>query len=331
MKVFVTGATGFIGRALATRLAAEGHEVVGLARDLGRDPAPEGVRFVPGDLSRADGLDRARDDLASVEAVAHLAAVRKDWSLDDRTLRRVNVESGPALLDRATAASRFLFVSSVAVYGHSAPGTKTDERSPFAPSKRYGVSKVEAEAALRASAGARGMPLTIARPGIVYGPGDTYGMVANLARLLARRRFLLVGKGTSRVNLLHVDDLVAGLVLALALPAAAGEDFVLAGPEDLPVARLVSEVARAAGVAAPRARVPEPLARAAAGLLERGYRAMGIAAEPFLTRSKIDLFTRDDLYDPAKARETLGFRPAVLAAEGIPGAVAWLRERGWAR
>jgi nucleoside-diphosphate-sugar epimerase len=331
VKLLVTGATGFIGQALAARLASDGHDVVGLARDLGRVPAPDGVRFVRGDLSVAGGIERARDDLATADAVVHLAAVRKDWGLDEATLRRVNVESGPALLEEARSAKRFLFMSSVAVYGHSAPGERTSERSPFAPSKRYGVSKVEAEAAIRGAARARGVPATIVRPGIVYGPGDTYGMVANLARLLARGRFLLVGRGTSRINLLFVDDLVSALCSALAEPAAAGEDFILAGPEDVPVGALVEEVAAAAGVGVPRLRVPEAMARAAAATLEATHRGLGISAEPFLTRSKVDLFTRNDLYDASKARGILGWEPSIRAEEGIPRAVAWLRATGWSR
>ena len=331
MKLFVTGATGFIGGALASRLAADGHEVVALAREPERAAPRDGVRFVRGDLARDDGLDGAREALGAADAIVHLAAVRKDWGFEDAALRRVNVLSGPALLRSARSAGRFLFASSVAVYGPSADGSRTSERSPFAPAKRYGASKVEAEAAVVSEAKARGIALTIVRPGIVYGPGDTYGMVANLARLVARRRFLLVGDGTSRVNLLYVDDLVRAMVLALTEPAAADADFVLAGPEDVPVERLVDEVARAAASRVPAARVPETVARVAARVLEAVHRAAGLRSEPFLTRAKVDLFTRNDLYDTSKARSVLGFEPAVRAAEGIPSAVAWLRSRGWSR
>lgn len=330
MNVFVTGATGFLGTAVAVALAQRGHRVAALARDPARGTPAAGVRFVTGELARPDGLDAAHDDLAETEVVVHLAAVRKDWALSEAQLRAINVASGPALLSTAPALRRFVFVSSVAVYGHSARGTRTSEQSPFAPSKRYGVSKVEAEAAIVAACKARNVACTIVRPGIVYGPGDTYGMVANLARLLAFKRFLKVGSGQSCVQLLYIDDLAEALVRAVEEPGTCSNDFILAGPQAIQIQRLVETVARAIPVSVSPVRIPELAARTCAWILERAHRLAGSTLEPFLTRSKIDLFTRDDLYDTTRAQTILGFTPRVGLDEGIPKAVAWLKDHGWA-
>ena len=325
MRIFVTGVTGFIGSALARELIRRGHDVVGLARDPAR--AAPGLRLVQGDLARSDGLAAAAAEIASAEAVAHLAAVRKDWGLSEAALRRVNVESGAELARLAGNARRFLLVSSVAVYGHPKGGTAREE-APFAPSKRYGVSKVEAEQAVALACAASGLALTIARPGITYGPGDTYGMVANLARLLARRRFLLVGSGRSQVNLLYIYDLARGLADALLKDEAAGEDFIFTGPDAVAVADLAAALAGAVGSYVPRLRVPEWAARLVAYLLESTYAGAGLRGEPFLTKAKVDLFTRGDAFDTAKAHNLLGWEARIGLAEGVVPTVRWLTEAG---
>jgi nucleoside-diphosphate-sugar epimerase len=327
MKVFVTGAKGFIGGALAERLARDGHQVTGLARRPEHVSAHSNPRYVCGDLASEGGLDAARPFLEDADLVAHLAAVRKDRSVRADRLRHINVASGPRLLELARNARLLLFVSSVAVYGHS-DGRPIDESFAFAPTKRYGASKVAAERAIRAAEARTTTSVTIVRPGIVYGPGDTYGMVANVARLLFRRRFLLVGRGTSRLSPLYVDDLVEGLASALLSPTAAGRDFILAGSEAVTVRRLVEVIGALVGRSPPRIYVPEWSARLGAWILEKGYRTLRNRGEPFLTREKVDLFTRDDLYDTERARTALGFRPRVDFEEGARRAVGWLRAAG---
>ena len=333
MSLFVTGGTGFIGDALVRRLAAEGHAVTALARAPERAPTIDGVTWVAGDHARDDGLERAAPALARADAVAHLAAIRRDFGVPDAELHKVNVASGVELVRRATAARRMLLASSVAVYGHGRrDDPPTSEAHRFAPTKRYGESKVEAERAMTAAAAAARTPLVIARPGIVYGPGSTDGMVANLALLIAARRFRRVGRGRARANFLYVDELVDALVTALVKPDVVGDggcdDFILTGPEDVEIRRFIDLVAAAVEVGVPRVAVPEWLARAAAWSLTTIHRLLRLRAEPFLTRAKVDLFTCDDRYDTSKARERLGFAPRVSLEEGLPATVDWLRQAG---
>jgi nucleoside-diphosphate-sugar epimerase len=153
-------------------------------------------------------------------------------------------------------------------------------------------------------------------------------MFANMARLISRRRFLLVGSGENRVNLLFVGDLAEGLARCLLEPEALGQDFVFAGPETVPIQHMAAVIAGAVGRALPRLSVPAGPARLAARMMEAGYRGLGLVREPFLTRAKIDLLTCEDIYDTSKARTRLGFTPRVSLAEGVLPTVRWLRERG---
>jgi nucleoside-diphosphate-sugar epimerase len=196
------------------------------------------------------------------------------------------------------------------------------------PYDSYGAAKVAAEQRLAAAAGARGVPLVIARPGIVYGPGDGYGMITNMIRMIAARRFLLIGPGRNRVQILYVDDLAAALVATSTRPEAAGQAFVLTGREESALRDLAARIAAALGTRLPPLHVPEPPARLIASALERAGRLRGTATEPFVTHSKLNLMTREYLCDTAKARTLLGFEPVVAMPDGIDRTVAWLQTAG---
>ena len=336
MKVFVTGASGFIGSAFARALLEAGHDVIAFVRSAERARDLEGagsntgtgtLEILEGDVASEESIESARPQLESADAVAHLAAVRKDWALSDDELRRANVDSGPHLMRRATSAKRYLYVSSVAVHGHT-DGSAANEESPIAPSKRYGRSKVEAEAVLRDCAEETGIPLTIARPGITYGPGDTYGLVANIARLVARKRFLLVGNGRNRLNVLHVRDLAVVLISALTKPEAEGETFILTGRDAMPLRDLLTAVETATERRIPPVRVPEACARLCAWLMEGAWRAVRAEGEPFLTKAKVDIMTCEDVFNTSKAQRMLDYSPAISLQDGINESVRWMDEVG---
>lgn len=323
MKVVVTGASGFIGRCLVQLLTSDGHEVTGL---VGRS-APAGssvARHISVDFARDALPIEAREAVEQADAIAHLAAVRKEWGLSEAVAKRVNVDSGALLVRHARRGSRFVLVSSLAVHGCTA-GEVIDETSPLAPYDSYGRSKVAAEHAVHEAARHSGVTTVIVRPGIVYGAGDTYGMVTNLARLIARRRFLCVGDGSNRMQLLHVADAAAGLRAALLRPQAANRTLLLAGSQAVTLMDLAQALARRLGVSVPGLRVPETLARVAATSWERAARALRARKEPFLTHSKLNLMTRHYVCDTARAAAVLGFSPAIPIEQGLDDTLTWLR------
>jgi UDP-glucose 4-epimerase len=326
MNVVVTGASGFVGQVLVRQLAGEGHDVTGL---VGRSAPPPGsaARYVRADFGEDELSTEVRCAVAKADAIAHLAAARKDWGLTTEAAHRINVTSGSLLLRHARNAARFVLASSQGVHGYT-KGPPVDESSPFAPYDSYGRAKVAAECALNQVAKETGVTTAVVRFGILYGPGDSYGMVTNMIRLIAQRRFLCVGAGKSRVQILHVADAAAGVRAALVRPEAAGQTLLLAGSQAVMLAELAHAIARRLGVWLPPLHVPEPFARAAASVLERAARLVGTAKEPFLTHSKINLMTRDYLCDTSRAAALLGFHSRVPIENGIDETVTWLDEHG---
>jgi nucleoside-diphosphate-sugar epimerase len=300
-RVAVTGAGGFLGGHIARALAAGGAEVLPLGRGdveaILRDPAP----------------------LAGCSALVHAAAVRHRHGVPTAEYRDSNVQLVARVL-RACAGRvrRFVYVSSVGVYGFPSALPIT-ERSPYAPVTLYSATKVEAERVARTVAGEVGVELTILRPTITYGKGDTNGMLDKMARMIRAGSYRIVGDGTNVLHHTHVDDIVQGVLLACQVPAAGGEDFILCGPETITLARLSELVARTVGARLPRLHVPLGLARAAATVVDvAAYRGWAFAAhEPPISHEKLDVMTRAIAFSAAKAAALLGYAPRVGYEEGV--------------
>jgi 2-alkyl-3-oxoalkanoate reductase len=309
-SVAVTGAAGFLGGHLVAGLRARGVRVLPIVREL--DPrSPEGSQTMTGVL-REPGV------LGGIDALIHAAAIRHRHGIEPHAYVASNVELLRGLIDAAASrVRRFVFVSSVGVYGFpkSLPIT---ERSPFAPRTFYSQTKVDAEKLARQLAAARGLELTIVRPTIVYGPNDD-GMLAKLASMIRAGRYLVVGEGKNTLHHLHVDDAVEGIRRASLLPAAAGEDLILAGPETITLEDLSRLVGSAVGVPIPRIHVPSWLARAVATAVEVAkYREFSFAHRELpVQHDKLDVMTLSIAFDISKARALIGFEPRVHYAEGI--------------
>lgn len=310
--VAISGAAGFLGGHLVHGFDARGARVLPLVRAVeGRSPA--GARALE---------DALRDPavLRGVVAFVHAAAVRHRYGVDGATYHASNVDLVERAMRACAAAGvrRFVFVSDVGVYGFPARLPVTEDH-PYAPRTAYAGTKLEAEMRARRVAREVALDLTIVRPSIFYGPGDRDGVLDKMASMIRSSTYRIVGAGDNVLHHAHVDDVVEGLWLATTRPEAAGEHFILAGPETTTLAQLSSLVASAIGRALPAGRIPVGVARTVATAVDAAAQA-GVAfttREPPVNHEKLDVMTLPVAFDLSKARRLLGFEPAVGYEEGL--------------
>jgi len=282
------------------------------------------VEIAEGSLEDAASLARA---VAGCRYLFHVAADYRLWVTDPAAMRRANVEGTRLLMSAARDAGveRVVYTSSVATLG-LVPDGSADETAPsrvedmIGPYKR---SKFEAEELVRDLVSKRGLPAVIVNPSAPVGPRDRKPTPTGRLILEAARGHM-PGFVETGLNIVHVDDVAAGH-LAAAEIGCVGERYILGG-ENLPLAAILAEVARAAGVRAPRIRVPYAIAYSAAIGAELTARLRG--NEPFITRDGVRLARKRMYFTSAKASRKLGYEPRP-AREAIADAVGWFKANGY--
>jgi farnesol dehydrogenase len=328
VKVLVTGGTGFLGRRLVARLL-RAHELKLLVRG-GSPPAglPTGAATVTGDVTDRASLAAA---MAGCDAVVHAAALVKIVA-PRAEFDRVNVGGLDNVLAAAEQAgvARLLYVSSFIALGPSerGPDGRLDESAePLRAGRRwindYERTKSLADAAARAAI-ARGVPLSVVYPAVIYGPGElTEGniVVRHLLDLAHRRLPALLGRPERRWSYAHVDDVAAGM--ARVLDAPPGGRYVLGG-DNVTSAEFYRLVGELGGLRVPSARLPDWLATASGAAMKLAARIAG--GTPRLTPDLVEIYRHDWAYDSGRARRELGYSARTLA-EGLAETFAWLRGR----
>jgi nucleoside-diphosphate-sugar epimerase len=315
----VTGAAGFLGTALVRALAARGDAV----RALVRAPAPAlslpGVEVIQGDATDPASVRRA---VRGCDAVFHLAGLRR--STDPAEFLRVNAGSTrialEACLAEAPALSRFVLAGSLAASGPSRTPRREDE--PLSPAEPYGASKAEAER-IALSHAAR-LPVAIARPPRIMGPGDR----ENLLFFRIARRGLALSFGERPLSWIDVDDCARGFLLLGERAEARGEAFFLSSAETTTAEQLMAEIARALGVRSRRVPVPAPLLRWAAAAAEAVSNVTGRKL-PLNRKLAAQVLAPGWVCDPSKARARLGFEARTPLAESVARAARWYLDHGW--
>jgi len=292
--IAVTGASGFVGRALCDSLSASGHSVRPLVRSRGHARTPVDAMAV-GDIGAGTDWSTA---LQGVHCVVHCAArvhVMHETATNPLAqFRAVNTEGTRSLALQAVALGvrRLVFVSSIKVLGESTssrlPFTGLDEPQPQDP---YSQSKWEAEQALHQISQTRGLELVVVRPPLVYGPG-VGGNFRLLARLAASGLPLPLGAVDNRRSLIALDNLVQLLTLCTWHPAAPGHTFLASDGNDPSTPQLVRALAAAQGRSARLLPVTVSWLRAAGrltGRLDQVERLVGsLQVDDQLTRKVLD-------------------------------------------
>ena len=309
-RVLVTGANGFIGRALCEALSASGHTVRKAVRASG--PGDKNAIAV-GDIGPGTDWGAA---LEGVSAVVHLAArthVLRETAADPLAeYRRINVAATERLARSAAARGvrRLVFLSSVKVNGERTGARPFTEDDAPRPEDAYGESKWEAEQALARIAAETGLQAVVLRPPLVYGPG-VKGNFLRLLQWVARGWPLPLGSVENRRSLIYVGNLVDAIVKAIEAPRAAGETFLVADSQDVSTPDLVRGLAAALGVK-PRL-LPFPLAplRLASALAGRG--------------AEFARLTGSLQVDSSRIQRKLDWRPRFTLAQGLAETARWYR------
>jgi len=318
MRVTVTGANGFIGRALAGRLRDQGHQVVGV--DLHADTA---AGVVAGDIS-TDG--DWQDAVTGSDLVIHAAAVVSN-AVGLHGQWRINVAGTRKVVDAAARgkATRFVHLSSVRAFSDvHFPDGVTEEHAVRLDGNPYVDTKIAGEQVVLQAHAAGQIAATIVRPGDVYGPGSRPWTVLPV-RLIKKNLFLLPAGGNGVFSPVYVDDLIDGLLLAAENPGASGQVFTLSGGVGVPCREFFGHYYRMLGKRGPLC-TPTGFAVAAASAAAGATALVGGTTE--INAISMRYFTRTGTYSIDKARRMLGYAPAVDLAEGMTRTEQWLRAQG---
>jgi nucleoside-diphosphate-sugar epimerase len=323
-RVLVTGATGFTGAHLTRSLVRDGHVVRVLARSAkrAREVLSQEVEVVEGDVADAGVVLRA---VHGCQIVYHLAAAYREAALPDERYRAVHVTGTRLLLEAAQAEGvhRIVHCSTIGVLGHIV-NPPADEETPYAPGDIYQRTKMEGEELALGFHQRWGLPLAVARPTAIYGPGDM--RLLKLFSLIARRRFVILGSGEIYYHLVHVEDLVRGLKLLGSHPDAPGEIFILGGEGYRSLREILGLIAGIVGVPPPRIRLPALPFQMAGSLCEAVCIPLGV--EPPIYRRRVDFFTKSRAFSIEKAKRTLGYQPQVDLEAGLRSTAEWYRAHG---
>jgi nucleoside-diphosphate-sugar epimerase len=312
MRILLTGASGFVGRATLRAAFEAGHEVRAVVREAAA-PAPRAHVVRISDLASYTGW---RDALDGVDAVVHLAArvhVMRDRAADPLgAFRAVNVVGTRRLASAAAEAGvgRFVFVSSVKVHGESSHDAPLTADSPRAPADAYGRSKAEAEDALREIESHAGLGVVVVRPPLVYGPGVGANFLT-LLKAVNRGWPLPLGGVHNRRSLLFVDNLADLLLLAASHPNAAGRALLVADGPPVATPELIRRMGRALDRPVRMPAVPESWLRLAGRVTGRS--------------ASVDRLLGSLEVDDSPTRRLLDWREPVTADEGLRRTADWFR------
>jgi UDP-glucose 4-epimerase len=302
----VTGATGVVGPSLIALLLERGYAV----RALVRSTPPAGV--LPAAVATIHGaindLPTLRVAVAGCDAVFHLAAklhITDPGSETRPEYEQVNVEGTRALARAAREAGvgRLIAFSTINVYGPTPAGAIWDETSPLRPDSWYAETKAQAEDAARAE-----LSTVVLRLAAVYGP-RMKGNYPRLLRTIARGRFIPIGDGRNRRTLVHVRDVCAAALAAAEHPAAINQTYNVTDGQIHTLREIIDVLCLVSGKRPPPLHLPIGPVRLAAGVLERGFRALGRTAP--IGRSTIDKLVEDIAVSGTRIGGELGVRPEV--------------------
>lgn len=321
----VTGAAGFVGSHLCRELYAQGYQVRALHRPTSNLTSLQDLPIarVTGDVTDRRSLEAA---FAGADVVFHIAALYREARFPDSEYFRVNAEGTRNVFEAALTCGvqRVVHCSTIGVHSHI-EHPPADEREPYAPTDVYQESKVEGEKIALEYFRRGAIEGAVIRPAMIWGPGDTRFL--KLFRGIARRRFPLIGAGTTMTHWILVTDLARAFRLADQVPAPNGEVYIIAGRRPVTLRHTCEQIAAELGTSLLPFSLPVWPIQAAGSVVEALCRPFGI--EPPLHRRRADFFIKNRAFDCSKARNHLGFEAAQEFEQEVAQICAWYRSQGW--
>ncbi len=314
MKVFVTGASGFVGSATVTWLKKKKHTVLAMSRSEASDLLIKKLGAKP--VRSALGSVTA-SDLKGVDAIIHAAAFVEQWgSRDD--FWRANVTGTEQLLAAAKSAKvkRFIFVGTEAMLFYGQDMVDIDESYPYPKQTPFLYSLTKGEAEKRVLAANSNSFKTISvRPRLVWGEGDKT-VLPVLVEMIKKKKFMFFDHGNKSTDTTHILNLAHALELALK-KGKGGEAYFVTDGEQTTFREFLSRYLATQGITAPRKSIPGFLARALAWVVEGIFRVLRLKSEPPITRFAAAIMSRHCTIRIDKIRHELGYKPVIRVAEGL--------------
>ncbi len=325
MKVLVTGATGFTGKALVKQLLDQGHQVVGLDYKEGHKTEELrrwGAEVIIGSVTNREVVRRC---MQGVEVVQHLAAAFRELNVPESHYDEVNINGTRIVLEEALAANvrKVIYCSTCGVHGN-VDNPPTGEDGPIQPADYYQKTKYLAEPVVLDFV-KKGLNATILRPAAIYGPGDPERFYM-IYRQVAKGWFPMFGSGRTYYHPLYIDNLVDALILAMDEKKGNGEAYLIADEEYVAIGDLVRRVARAMGVNLNVVRLPVWPVIAVGHVVETLCKPFGITPPIFPRR--VDWYRQNRAFRIDKAKRDLGYKPRVGLDEGLKRTYQWYRAEG---
>jgi nucleoside-diphosphate-sugar epimerase len=324
MTVLVTGATGFLGSALVMELLKQKQPVRVLARDEAKARAQFGdaIDIVVGEITDAAQVRLA---VAGATIVYHFAGRLYHPSTPTELYYRTHVEGTRILLDACkeqmggqSSLQRIVHCSTTGVHGVTGKMPAAED-APFAPTNPYEKTKLEGELLALKAWKEDGLPVSVARPGLVYGPGDLH--LLGFFSSIEKGRPCLIDGGRALIHPVYIDDMTAAFLLCAERPQAIGHSYNIAGDHPVSFRELAAAIAHSLGKPLPKGDIPLWLANLASDVFALVPGMKGENAP--LTRSRVKFLTNSRVYDIGRARSELGFAPTMLLEEGMRRTADW--------
>lgn len=320
MTVAITGATGFLGSALTVELVKRQQNVRILARDekKARQQFGDAVTIIPGDITDAAPVQQLMDGATTVY---HIAGRLYHPSVPAELYYQTHVQGTQTLLNACQGQAqlqRIVYVSTTGVHGITGEVPATED-APFAPTNPYEATKLEGERLASKAWQEQSLPVSVVRPGLVYGPGDLH--LLGFFLTIKKGLFRVIARGKALLHPVYIDDMVSALLLTAEHPQAVGRIYSIAGDHPVTIRELATAIAHAQGLKLPTGSIPLWLANLASDIFAIVPGMQGERAP--LTRSRVKFLTNSRIYDISRARSELGYTPEVGLEEGMQRTAAW--------